>query len=129
MNTATNLKKSKQRDAILACVMRHHDHPTADVIYQEIREEFPHVSLGTVYRNLSLLNDIGMIRKISCDDAGDHFDGNIHPHSHFCCKNCGKLEDIPEMMEPNVSLDSLSGFKGEIEDYSVIFYGKCESCS
>ena len=55
------MKNSRQRNAILECVMRHHDHPTADIIYQELRESFPNISLGTVYRNLSLLTSLGKI--------------------------------------------------------------------
>ena len=61
-------KNSRQRNAILECVKKHEDHPTADIIYQEVRELFPHISLGTVYRNLSLLTSLGSIRKISCNN-------------------------------------------------------------
>ena len=62
------MKNSRQRNAILECVMRHHDHPTADIIYQELRESFPNISLGTVYRNLSLLTSLGKIMKITCEN-------------------------------------------------------------
>ena len=75
---AVPLKKSRQREAILQCVLSHHDHPTADNIYMEVREDFPNISLGTVYRNLSLLTKLGKIQKITCDDHADHFDGELH---------------------------------------------------
>ena len=59
INMSAPMKNSRQRNAILECVMSHHDHPTADIIYQELRESFPNISLGTVYRNLSLLTSSG----------------------------------------------------------------------
>ena len=59
INMSAPMKNSRQRNAILECVMSHHDHPTADIIYQELRESFPNISLGTVYRNLSLLTSLG----------------------------------------------------------------------
>ena len=85
------MKNSRQRNAILECVMRHHDHPTADIIYQELRESFPNISLGTVYRNLSLLTSLGKIMKITCENHADRFDGQTKPHAHFECKSCGCL--------------------------------------
>lgn len=60
------LKYSRQRESIKACLMNRHDHPTADVLYLSIRNEFPNISLGTVYRNLNLLVDLGEIQKLSC---------------------------------------------------------------
>ena len=68
------LKYSRQRESIKACLMARHDHPTADAIYASIREEFPNISLGTVYRNLNLLVELGEIRKLRCGDGADHFD-------------------------------------------------------
>ena len=88
------MKNSRQRNAILECVMSHHDHPTADIIYQELRESFPNISLGTVYRNLSLLTSLGKIMKITCENHADRFDGQTIPHAHFQCKSCGCLQDI-----------------------------------
>ena len=68
------LKYSRQRESIKACLMSRKDHPTADALYTSIREQFPNISLGTVYRNLNLLVELGEIRKLSCGDGTDHFD-------------------------------------------------------
>ena len=78
MSAATTLKRSRQRDAILAFLKTRKDHPTADTVYMSVREEFPNISLGTVYRNLTLLTDLGMIQKLSMG-AGvpDRFDATI----------------------------------------------------
>ena len=64
------LKYSRQRESIKACLMSRKDHPTADALYTSIREQFPNISLGTVYRNLNLLVELGEIRKLSCGDGG-----------------------------------------------------------
>ena len=58
------LKYSRQREAILEALILRHDHPTADTLYRALREDLPHISLGTVYRNLNLLTELGKIRKI-----------------------------------------------------------------
>ena len=88
------LKYSRQRESIKTCLMGRKDHPTADALYTSIREQFPNISLGTVYRNLNLLVDLGEIRKLSCGDGTDHFDYDTSPHYHFVCKECGKIMDI-----------------------------------
>lgn len=73
------LKYSRQRESIKACLMSRKDHPTADALYTSIREQFPNISLGTVYRNLNLLVELGEIRKLSCGD-GTVISIMIHPH-------------------------------------------------
>ena len=97
------LKYSRQRESIKASLMRRHDHPTADALYASIREEFPNISLGTVYRNLNLLVETGEIRKLTCGDGADHFDGNTSDHYHFICSECGQIFDME--MNPLRSLN------------------------
>ena len=119
------MKNSRQRNAILECVMRHHDHPTADIIYQELRESFPNISLGTVYRNLSLLTSLGKIMKITCENHADRFDGQTKPHAHFECKSCGCLQDIPFKPSIHPQEEIGVGFDGIISDYTITFRGYC----
>ena len=76
------LKRSKQRESIKKFLISRYDHPTAETVYMNIKEEFPNISLGTVYRNLSLLADIGEIQKLSTGIGPDRFDGNPKPHYH-----------------------------------------------
>ena len=64
-------------------------------LYTSIREQFPNISLGTVYRNLNLLVELGEIRKLSCGDGTDHFDYDTSPHYHYVCRQCGRVMDIP----------------------------------
>ena len=74
------IKRSRQREAIRQCLTGRYDHPTAETVYMSIKDEFPNISLGTVYRNLSLLSDLGEIQKITVSGGPDRFDGNPAPH-------------------------------------------------
>ena len=78
------LKYSRQRESIKACLMNRHDHPTADALYASIREEYPNISLGTVYRNLNLLVETGEIQRLTCGDGADHYDGVPRPITISC---------------------------------------------
>ena len=122
-------KNSRQRNAILDCVRKHEDHPTADIIYHEVRKQFPHISLGTVYRNLSLLTSMGNIRKISCNNHADRFDWHLEPHAHFICDQCGTVSNFPMEIRLQYSGDLREHFKGHIKDHSILFYGFCEQCT
>ncbi len=122
-----NLKHSKQRDSIKEFLTGRTDHPTAAVVYENVRKTIPNISLGTVYRNLSLLADIGEISRIRVGDSVDHFDADISPHYHFICRECGNVMD---MDMDKVDLDKIAGrnFSGEIECHTICFYGRCEKC-
>lgn len=123
------LKYSRQRESIKTCLMNRHDHPTADTLYMSIREDFPNISLGTVYRNLNLLVDIGEIRKLSCGEGADRFDADTDPHYHFVCRHCGEIIDLPmdTMDAMNDAAQQYCG--GLIDSHITYFYGTCEHCS
>lgn len=127
--STTGMKYSRQREAIREFLMNRKDHPTAEVVYQNLRQEFPHISLGTVYRNLSLLVELGEIAKLPGIDGFDHFDGNPHPHYHFICSNCHAVIDLE--LPPLDEIDTMAGknFDGTITGHSAYFYGKCRACS
>ena len=123
-----SLKYSRQREAILDFLRTRTDHPTADVIYENIRILYPNISLGTVYRNLSLLADIGEIRKLSDFAGADHFDGRTDRHCHFMCRKCRKIIDIENMNFDQILQDASKRFSGEITDFNARFFGLCEDC-
>lgn len=122
------LKYSRQREAIKSFLMTRYDHPTAETVYLNIKEEFPNISLGTVYRNLSLLSDIGEIQKLSTGVGPDRFDGNAAPHYHFICKDCGSVLDLKIDGLDHINILAGQGFDGEIEGHVAYFYGKCPRC-
>ena len=84
---------TKAQTAILKIVCNQ-QHSTADSVYEEIRKEMPSVALGTVYRNLSQFAERNVIRRIPRSNAPDFFDGNVAPHDHTVCANCGRISDI-----------------------------------
>ena len=122
------LKYSRQREAIKEFLMTRKDHPTADTVYSSIRQDFPNISLGTVYRNLTLLSDLGEIQRLHVGDGVDHFDADTSKHYHFICQKCGAVIDL--------KLDSLDyinnlagvGFDGQIAGSITYFYGLCGDC-
>lgn len=122
------LKYSRQRESIKSCLMARHDHPTADDIYLKIREEYPNISLGTVYRNLNLLVEIGEIQRLCCGNGADHFDGDTTPHYHFVCRNCGAVEDLPMSVSEQLNQMASGYTAGHIVSHSIYFYGTCENC-
>jgi len=89
-------RNTRQRSVILDILKESSDHPTAEKIYREARRVLPHISLGTVYRNLNFLRDQGTVREIRPSEGGSsRFDGMHTPHAHFHCSGCNGLVDIP----------------------------------
>lgn len=122
------LKYSKQRQAIKDFLATRKDHPTADMIYENLKVEYPNISLGTIYRNLALLTDIGEIIKITSFDGPDRFDGRVDCHCHFMCTECGSVTDV-DQAKIHPFIDSVSdAFKGKIKHYMINFSGICENC-
>lgn len=122
------LKYSRQRECIREYVRSCKEHPTADSIYGVMKEEFPNISLGTVYRNLSLLVELGEITKISIDNGPDRFDCNTKPHSHFICTHCHCIQDI-EIPEIDCVVEKASeDINGKFSAHRTTLYGICKQC-
>ncbi len=120
------LKHSKQRNAILTNLRSRYDHPNADMIFASIREEIPTISLGTVYRNLALLAEMGEILKIGPSaDGKERYDGHTHPHSHFFCEICGEIYDIGEIFDTRHIEEKLHI---RIHEASTTLKGVCRAC-
>lgn len=122
------LKYSRQRESIKACLMARHDHPTADALYTAIREDYPNISLGTVYRNLNLLVELGEIQKLTCGDGADHFDAVTSPHYHFVCKTCGQVNDLRLDTMEEINHLAQEYADGQVESHTIYFYGTCNQC-
>ena len=123
-----NLKHSRQRDCIKEFLSTRKDHPTADVVYTNVRQSFPNISLGTVYRNLTLLADIGEITRLRVGDGTDHFDYDTSPHYHFVCSECGGVSDLNMPVTDQITKAARQAFDGEIEGQVTYFYGRCNKC-
>lgn len=116
------IKYSRQREAIKHYLASTKEHPTADTVYLHVKEDFPNISLGTVYRNLNLLTDIGEAIKIPTPDGGDRFDGNVIPHNHFLCTSCGRLLDLELDMK---SIEEVNRLPGRISMESLLQVPLC----
>lgn len=123
------LKYSRQREAVKALLMSRSDHPTADMLYTSLRKTFPNISLGTVYRNLSLLAELGEIRRISTDSGdAERFDGNLLPHQHFICSRCHRIYDMQVSGMDSLLDAARNAAPGSIESCRMNFYGLCREC-
>ena len=85
---------SPQRSLILEYVKQSTDHPTAEEIYQALKDRFPGLSRGTVYRNLTFFQEHGLVRSVGVINGQERFDGNISHHPHFICNCCGSVIDL-----------------------------------
>ena len=94
----------------------------------EIKREFPNISLGTVYRNLSLLVELGEIAKISTGNSPDRFDCNTKPHSHFICTHCHCIQDVENNEFDCMVKKVAANIDGRITDQTTTFYGLCNDC-
>lgn len=123
------IKYSRQRESIKNYLDNHRTHPTAETVYQNVKQEFPNISLGTVYRNLNLLADRGEILRISPGSGPDHYDADCKPHYHFICTKCGKVLDMD--MEHQAQLDEAATkqFDGTITNHVTHFFGLCPECN
>lgn len=122
------LKYSRQREAVMNYLRSTTSHPTAETVYLKIREEFPKISLGTVYRNLNLLAEQGEILRLRCGDGVEHFDATTEPHNHFICRTCGSVLDLQMKSIERIDEIAAENFPGEIDGHEIYFYGTCHRC-
>ncbi len=85
MSKRPRTRETKQRRVVYETVKNTYSHPTADWIFEQVRDELPKVSLGTIYRNLGVLKEEGLVREIYGNDRRAHYDADISPHAHFMC--------------------------------------------
>jgi Fur family peroxide stress response transcriptional regulator len=122
------LKYSKQREYIKEFLANRQDHPTAETIYSGVKDKIPQISLGTVYRNLSLMSNRGEIIKISTDSGPDRFDGNCSLHYHFFCISCGCILDLDMESIEHINTIAEHHFDGQILGSTTKFFGNCPTC-
>lgn len=120
------MRYSRQRELITEIIKGRKDHPTADMIYGAAREIEPNISLGTVYRNLKMLADDGVIITLETEDKRLHYDGDTSRHSHFICSKCGKIIDL---FKPAVVPEELKDAGLTVTSEKCIYYGLCSGCN
>ena len=119
------MRYSHQRELIRKNVKERFDHPTADMIYETVREAEPTISLGTVYRNLKQLSEDSSIDTLETVDKKIHYDGRTEPHIHFICTECNNIFDflVPSHIPKEITE---SGFS--VDSEKCVYYGACSAC-
>lgn len=123
------MRKTAQKNLIYEIIQSSCDHPTAESIYMKARVHMPNISLGTVYRNLNDLVEMGKITRLSIPGEGDHYDHKMRkPHGHFYCQICKCFMDIEEIdVEPIIASVEQ---KNQVKIYAnqISFSGVCPTC-
>ena len=123
------VRRSKKRDAMLELMRSTKSHPSADWIYQNMRELYPDVSLGTVYRNLNQLREEGLVKSVGVVNGQERFDAFTGPHSHFVCNQCSAVTDLPNCVSEEV-ISPLAEEYGFVEQSCELHvYGLCSECA
>lgn len=126
---AISNKQFRKRNAILAYLQNTDAHPSAETVYAGLKEEFPDISLGTVYRNLAVFKQQGAISSLGTVNGIERFDANTAPHVHFICSGCSAVLDLPHI-EPPEALCSAAAKEsgGNVQECHLSFTGLCRSC-
>ena len=123
------VRHSKKRDAMLNLMRGTKCHPTADWVYQGMREIFPDISLGTVYRNLNQLCEERLVMRVGVVDGHERFDADVSPHAHFFCECCGAVLDLPDNAPTETYVQTLSKKYGfAVESHEFKMHGLCKDC-
>ena len=124
----SGVRITPQRHAVLEYLLTSMTHPTADDIYKALEGKFPNMSVATVYNNLRILSEIGLVRELTYGDDSSRYDSNMDDHYHIVCEDCGKVVDFhyPTLNEIESLAQRVSGF--EIKEHRLELYGKCKVC-
>lgn len=120
---------SCKRSAILNKIKSTKCHPSAEWVFSQLKSDYPRLSLGTVYRNISDFKKDGLIISIGVVDGKERFDGNTSPHTHFICSSCGSVIDIDIPLQGEEYLQNAAQIHGvQVDSYDLVLHGKCPKC-
>lgn len=121
-------RMTKQRKAILETLKNTDCHPTADWIYNEVKDEIPNISLGTVYRNLNFLAEQDEIMVLDYGSTHSRYDGTPEQHYHFHCQECDNVYDIHLDLKENLNKQAEEATPFKINEHRLEYYGICDKC-
>ncbi|WP_369974634.1 peroxide-responsive transcriptional repressor PerR [Paraliobacillus sp. X-1268] len=124
----SGVRITPQRHAVLEFLISAEIHPTADDIYKALEGKFPNMSVATVYNNLRVFREIGIVRELTYGDSSSRFDYNTTKHYHIICDSCGKIVDFhyPSLDEVESLAEQVTGF--DVSHHRMEIYGICSSC-
>ncbi|RKQ85420.1 Fur family transcriptional regulator [Brockia lithotrophica] len=125
---ALGVRMTPQRYAILNYLYTHHEHPTAEEIYQALASEYPSMSVATVYNNLKVFKEAGLIQELTFGDQASRYDANPEDHYHVVCVVCGKVEDLPYTPYFEVEDEAARRLGYQVLDHKLVIYGICPDC-
>ena len=129
MDQFPNMRLTTQRQIILEELGKVTSHPTANEVYDMVRRRLPRIGLGTVYRNLELMADSGIILKLEVGGTQKRFDATVDPHYHIRCTSCGKVDDIAIAVQDHINQMAENSCNYKILGHHIEFSGICMSCS
>lgn len=97
-------------------------------MYEKLKGEFPSLSLGTVYRNLNILIEQGLVKKIDFGSTFDRFDAHLEPHYHFICERCGAVLDLEIPVDQALNEHVAASTAYAVHRHRIEFYGLCDEC-
>jgi Fur family transcriptional regulator, peroxide stress response regulator len=124
----SGVRITPQRHAVLDYLLNSMIHPTADDIYKALEGKFPNMSVATVYNNLRVLRENGLVRELTYGDSSSRFECNLSDHYHIICESCGKIVDFhyPSLDEVESLAQKVTGFT--VSHHRMEVYGVCKEC-
>ncbi len=129
MQELSSMRLTTQRQVILEELLKVTSHPTANEVYDMVRKRLPRIGLGTVYRNLELMAETGMILKLEVGGTQKRFDATIKPHYHVRCMKCGKVDDIKIPVQEDINEIAAQACHYQITGHHIEFTGLCRDCA
>ena len=125
---AHGFKVTPQRLAVYSALARTTAHPQAETLYQEWLPYYPTMSLATVYKSLGILCEVGLVQELNVGEDAYRYDANTAPHPHICCRECGRVDDVPalDLTALGASAADCTGYT--VTEQPVYFYGICPAC-
>jgi len=123
------LRMTRQREVILGELKKLDSHPTADELYARVRKRLPRISLGTVYRNLDVLSELGVVHKLEFAGKQRRYDGCCEEHYHVRCLGCGRIDDVPAQRSGAILRQIRRKLHYEIIGHRLEFVGYCPRCA
>lgn len=123
-------RNSRKRQALLDVLCDTKTHPSAEQLYEQLKPDYPDLSLGTVYRNLGVLLENGSIISVGKVNGEDRYDACTAVHAHFICSGCGAVIDVNYQGLNGLDYAAIeSQFGGSVRTHSLLFAGLCGECS
>lgn len=121
-------KVTPQRLAVYDMLSHTTEHPTAEMIYQKVKEQYPTMSFATVYKSVEIFSKLGVIQVLNTGEDSFRYDAKTSEHPHIKCTKCGRVNDVSHLDARAVEslVENETGFK--VNGHQFYFYGICPDC-